>query len=191
MSLQQIFREINKTEKEIISEELSKLDITLKDIITNDKIACVSIKKKSTQKEYPKIYIISKELKNTCDNFIQDIIKISAGLYFGYIKENSFYLSLEGAEYLFKQEKFPKSHLVFVNKEGEKSVLYGNNLFKRDIIDINNTIRQKDLILILNADREVLALGYLEIGMKDFEIQRPNKRVIKNLVDKGYFLRKE
>ena len=50
------------------------------------------------------------------------------GVYFGFIKKNQFLLSLEGAEFLNKLNMF---QYLFVNDDGEKSVLYGNHIMKK------------------------------------------------------------
>jgi len=73
-------------------------------------------------------------------------------------------------------------------------VLYGNHIKKKDIeqdVIKKYPFNKGDLILIINKFHEVLALGRLTINSNKFEDKNYNEIIIQNLIDKGYYLRKE
>jgi ribosome biogenesis protein Nip4 len=186
------FRLLNYKEKKIIEETLInyssntpskfkelkyQLYILLNDLTSNNK--------------FPLIYLVPNSLVNTINSLEQDIKIISSGIYFGFIKKNKFYLSVEGAEFLHTKNFFSKRHYLKVNKKGEKSILYGNKIKKGFIIEISYSLCKKDFLLVLNQSNELIAIGQSQVNYKTFQNLIPKNLVALNLVDKGYYLRKK
>ena len=137
------------------------------------------------------IYLITEEVNNVLKRFQQTVHIISAGIYLGFIIRGKFFLSLEGAEILLKEELVPEQRFIKVNKEGEKAILYGNQIEKRMILDSSSNLKKNSLILIFNQLNELIALGNVVVELENFEIFNERDILIKNLVDKGYYLRRK
>ena len=137
------------------------------------------------------IYLITEEINKVLKRFQQTIDIISAGIYLGFIVRGKFFLSLEGAEILLKEELVPEQRFIKVNKEGEKAILYGNQIEKRMILDPSSNLKKNSLILIFNQLNELIALGNVVVELENFEIFNERDILIKNLVDKGYYLRRK
>ena len=186
------FRVINNTEKKIIADSIkkysSKLPFVLKEleyqffILLNDF---------SSNSKFPPIYLVPTTLINTLNSIDPDIKIISSGIYFGFIKKNNFYLSMEGAEFLHTKNCFSKRYYVKVNKQGEKSILYGNNIKKNIISEISNKLDKKDFLLVLNQSNELIAIAQSQVNFKTIQNLNPKDVVALNLVDKGYYLRRK
>ena len=125
------FRQINEIEKEIIIQSLSKISLNIIQFILRSKnMLYISLKKGNSEINYPSIYLASNYFQEEID-LIEFNDKIySVGLYFGFIKRGRFYISLEGAEFLYKKGILSDIGFIYVNKKGEKSILYGNNILK-------------------------------------------------------------
>ena len=137
------------------------------------------------------IYLITEEINKILKRFQQTVDIISAGIYLGFIVRGKFFLSLEGAEILLKEELVPEQRFIKVNKEGEKAILYGNQIEKRMILDPSSNLKKNSLILIFNQLNELIALGNVVVELENFEIFNERDILIKNLVDKGYYLRRK
>ena len=137
------------------------------------------------------IYLITEEINKVLKRFQQTIDIISAGIYLGFIVRGKFFLSLEGAEILLKEELVPEQRFIKVNKEGEKAILYGNPIEKKMILDPCSNLKKNSLILIFNRLNELIALGNVVVELENFEIFNERDILIKNLVDKGYYLRRK
>ena len=186
------FRVINNTEKKIIADSIkkysSKLPFVLKELEYQFFILLEDL---NSNGKFPLIYLVPTTLINTLNSIDPDINIISSGIYFGFIKKNNFYLSMEGAEFLHTKNCFSKRHYVKVNKQGEKSILYGNNIKKGLIIEISNKLYKKDFLLVLNQSNELIAIAQSQVNYKTFQNLNPKDVVALNLVDKGYYLRKK
>jgi len=186
------FRIINNKEKKIIEDSLlkysAKFPSALKDLEYQFFILLNDI---SSNSKFPLIYLVPTTLTNTLNILNPEIKIISSGIYFGFIKKNNFYLSIEGAEFLHTRNSFSKHHYVKVNKQGEKSILYGNNINKEFIIEISNGLKKDDFLLILNQSNELIAIAHSKVNYKTFQNLNPKDMIALNLVDKGYYLRKK
>ena len=164
------FRLINNFEKEIIINTLSQISSEFISLL-NDKMYNLYIiinprKFKGTQLS---IYLIQHNQKYL-PRITSSISNIySLGLYFGFIEKGSFLLSLEGAEFLYRNKYISEKNLIVVNTEGEKSILYGNNILKKMVSVYSNELKKNDLILVLNELTEILALGITKIDGNDFK----------------------
>ena len=185
------FRKINEIEIQIIFTSLSNISTELPQIMENLKnFLFISLESSSTKNKFPNIFMISKDHKYLFRSLNNDKI-ISAGLYFGFIKKGTFYLSLEGAEFLYKNNMLSDLKRLHVNDKGEKSILYGNNILKNMIIKSPPNLKREDFLLIFNKIDEVIALGRSSIDKENIQNLKPFEVVAFNLSDKGYHLRKK
>lgn len=83
-----------------------------------------------------------------------------------------FSISLEGMSLISKD--IAKNYVV-VNKKGETLFLYGRDIFKSSILEINGGGK----VAVFNKNKELLGIG--SYGGGD---------IIKNIIDKGWYLRK-
>ena len=108
------------------------------------------------------------------------------GLHLGDIKKRSFRISLEGITLI---SEYSEKKTV-LTQSGEKKVLYGRDLNIADVRIVPKGIRKGDLSILINKEEEALALGkYLFKGDEMQKLDNKQK-VIKNIVDKGWYLRK-
>ncbi|MFQ5814906.1 MAG: PUA domain-containing protein [Candidatus Hydrothermarchaeaceae archaeon] len=97
----------------------------------------------------------------------------SVGLYIGEVKRGRFFLGLEGA-YLFASHTDKK---IVVDDNAEQLVLYGRDVFSKSVVDFS-ACGHGDRCLMVNTKGEPLGIGRVETGM------------VKNLMDRGWYLRK-
>ena len=127
--------------------------------------------------EYVAIYA-NKEVLETLKNFDRNIY--GAGISFGNFEikrsgsENKikFSISLEGMSLI--SIDIIKNYVI-VNKKGETLFLYGRDVFKSSILEINGGGK----VAVFNKNKELLGVG--NYGGGD---------IIKNIIDKGWYLRK-
>ena len=180
------WRPINSKERSIIINSLLKIDPNIKSIFekNEDKFYLLhDVKKKNFR-----VYVISSnqykfKLSKELHPKIQEV-----GLYFGYINKDFFYVSIEGAEFLYNHD-FIKDKYIRVNKKGEKSVLYGNNILKNMVETVSPLLNNKDLILVMNEMNEILAIAYSKIESNQISQLKSKDLIAINLRDKGYYLR--
>ena len=186
------FRQINETEGKIIVKSISKISFNISQFLERSKkILYISIIVSNLKPKYPIIYLISDDIMKNL-NFIEVENKIySAGLYFGFIKKGNFYLSLEGAEYLYKQGNLSDLKRINLNIDGEKSVLYGNNILKNMVAETPSNLQVGDFLLIFNKSNEILAIAQSKVDSKGMELLKPRDLIATNLYDKGIYIRKE
>lgn len=188
----QNFRKINNIEKSIIFSSISDISSKLLPIIENlEKSLYISLEKLAEKNDYPKIYLISNDLFKVIERVNERYNIISGGLCFGFIKKGQFYLSMEGAEYFHKKNIFSDFKKLYVNENGEKSILYGNNVLKNMIIQIPLNLKKDDFLVIFNEVNEITALGRSLINKENIQILKPKDIVAINLTDKGLYLRKK
>jgi len=184
------FRKINEIEKQMILTSISNISTELPRIVENLKnFLYVSLESSITKTKFPNIFIVSKDQENFLQSFNFDKI-LSAGLYFGFIKKGKFYLSLEGAEFLYKKYTVSDLKRLHVNDTGEKSILYGKNILKNMITKSPPNLKNDDFLLIFNSLNELIALGRSFIDKEDIQNLKHFEVVAFNLNDKGYYLRK-
>ncbi len=186
----QNFRKINNIERDIIFTSISDISSKILPIIENlEKSLYISLEKIIKKKYYPKIYLISNDLFKAIESVNEGYNIISGGLYFGFIKKGKFYLSLECAEFLYKNDIFSEFKKLYINKDGEKSILYGNNILKNMIINSSSNLHKNDFLLIFNDLNEIIALGRSLFDNESIQNRKPKDIVVINLADKGRYLR--
>ena len=185
------FREINETEKGIITDSVLKISTKILSVLKKiDYKIYIALVNKTSKNNYPSIFLIPNNLTKNLVKFQQDISVNSVGLYFGFIKKGEFYVSLEGAEFLLMLGCFSKQQKIYVNEDGEKAILYGNRILKRMIAEITTELKKDVFVLVFNLEKELIAIAKSQVNYPTYKNLNPNEMVAINLVDKGYYLRK-
>ncbi len=108
------------------------------------------------------------------------------GLYFGDLLNNELLLSIEGATVCSPYT----DRKVRVSQKGEQAVLYGRDVQRSFIEDFPLSVRGGQKVIIVNRLDEVLAVGKALINGKEFRDAHKDSSVIKNILDRGWYLRK-
>jgi ribosome biogenesis protein Nip4 len=180
---------INLIEKDIIQNSIKKLDPYLFSFLTNEYFIYICFNPVWKSKNFPSIFLISQQQHTIMKSFENQDDIYSVGLYMGFIKQGNFFISLELLEFLLKKGVLPNAKSLYLNKKGEKSILYGNNILKTMIIDISGIFQTGESLLIFNELKEIIAIALSKIDSKDLENCDPEDIVAINLIDKGYYLR--
>ncbi|MHA1344588.1 MAG: hypothetical protein ACTSR7_06990 [Promethearchaeota archaeon] len=185
-------RLINNIEKSIINESLLEISSAILPFLEKFSYKFYIILNKLEEENiYPMIYLISDYQSDILNNMILIDNIISAGLYFGFLKKGRLLLSLEGTEFLHEHEMIPKSKQMIVNKKGEKSILYGNNILKKMVRTMPLELEKNDFLVVFNQNQEIIAITKSLIDYKSYQDLDSNKITALNLVDKGYYLRRK
>ena len=186
------FRLINKIEKKIIIDSLLKISPGILPYFEKiDYRFYISLNRLEAKSKFPSIYLISRDQGIHLEKILKVEIVCSAGVYFGFIKKGIFFLSLEGVEFIHNHDKIPKSKQIIVNKEGEKSILYGNNILKKMVRMMPLESKKNDFLVVFNQTQEIIAIAKSLIDYKSYQNLDFNEITALNLVDKGYYLRKK
>ena len=190
MKDEKTFRRINETEQGMIHASIGKIsDIAISALAESNHELFISESSSRERYFFPLIYLVPNNLLELLDRSKRSIY--SGGLYFGFIKKGQFLLSLEGASFLHELECFSGEQQVHVNKEGEKSVLYGNKITKKMILKVPQNLMKNKFILIFNVLNELIAIGQSQVEGRLIQNLDNNGVIALNLVDKGYYLRKQ
>ena len=190
MNSRKNFRIINETEKKIISESILKIEPKILSLLNEIEFKLfISFNQLFLDSNYPIIYLIQNDIINIIDNVSSEISLISAGIYFGFIKKSKFFLSLEGAEFLYQMKVFSDSNYIFVNDKGERAILYGNKIIKDFISKIPENLKKNKFLLIFNTSNELLSIAQSQIDKEQYLNLKSYELVALNLIDKGYYLR--
>ncbi|MFW9945311.1 MAG: hypothetical protein ACFFDX_00625, partial [Candidatus Odinarchaeota archaeon] len=151
------FRPINNYEKNIITNSLSQISLRFISLL-DEKLYNLYIQLKSPIIKGNQLPIYLIQLKqNNLKQLIQLTFHISSiGLYFGFIKKGFFFLSLEGAEFLYRNKYILEKNQIIVNIQGEKSILYGNNILKKMLSNFSMELKMNDLVIVLNHLKEII-----------------------------------
>ncbi len=158
------FGPLGAVEQEALGDLGSEFEVDIKDILKNKTLLM-------TLEGRREIYITTSEVKRVLGAMERD--PYSVGLYIGEVKNGKFFLGLEGANLIAPYTK----KKVVVNKSAEQLVLYGRDVFSKSVVDFS-TCRQNEKCLLVNSSGEPLGIGLVE------------KDMVKNLMDRGWYLRK-
>lgn len=183
-------RQINDFEKNIIINSLSQISQRFTVLLRENRDYLKVILNQKSKKIQIPVYLVHEKL-NQFKHIVNFPNVYSLGLYFGFIRKGVFFLSLEGAEFLYKENYISKKYQLTVNEQGEKAILYGNNVLKKMIISFPLEIKINRIVIILNELEELLAIGLTKIEGNYFNKFSPEDLIVANLVDKGYYLREE
>jgi ribosome biogenesis protein Nip4 len=185
------FRLINKIEKSIINNSLLKLSSeVLSYFKKKDYKFYIFLNDEQAESKFPLIYLVSHENSNILEERLKNEKIYASGIYFGFIKKGIFNLSLEGVEFFNNHKILPNSKKITISEEGEKSILYGNDILKSVIINIPPEFKKNNLLVVFNQKNENIAIARAMIDSSSFQNLKLNQKVAQNLVDKGYYLRK-
>jgi len=186
------FRRINEIEKKIIANSLGNISPKFFSVFNDfENDLFLSLDESTLKIGYPKIFFISDSLKKLLrDTDLKGNI-CSIGLYFGSIKKGNFLISLEGVEFLYREEIFSDFHHLTINIPGEKSTLYGNDIVKSMISGTFSRFNKDDFLIIFNDDNEIIAIAQSKVESAKIQNLKSNELIAVNLVDKGYYLRKK
>ena len=185
------FRLINKIEKSIINNSLLKFSSEVLSFFKKKEYRFyIFINDEQKKSKFPLIYLVSCENSTILEEKIKSENINTAGIYFGFIKKGIFHLSLEGAEFLHNQQILPNSNKITINEEGEKSILYGNDILKSVITKNPPKLKKNTLLAVFNQEKEIIAIARAMIDSNSVKNLKLNQIVAQNLVDKGYYLRK-
>lgn len=186
------FRVINRIEKNIIIESLLKISPKISTILEKNNFNYfISFYESGVKAKFPLIFLVHNHLLKIIDNLEFKGNIISAGVYFGFIKKNNFLLSIEGAEFLQNLNSFPERNQVIVNNDGEKAILYGNQIKAKMIMKISNKVEKNDVLLVFNKSNELICIARSRMNFKDIQNLKHNENIALNLIDKGYYLRRK
>ena len=184
------FRFVNKIETTMIYDSLIKLSPNILHFFEkNDYRLYISLNELEAESKFPLIFLISKDQSILLEKSLKGEFVHSAGVYFGFIKKGIFFLSLEGVEFLHNHDKFPTNRRVVVNKEGEKSILYGNNILKKMVRMLPLESKKNDFLVIFNQFNEIIAIAKSIVNYQNISNIEANKIIAINLNDKGAYLR--
>jgi len=184
------FRRINETERKIIESSISKISPGILSKLNKIEFQLlISFNLLDSIDRYPKIFLISNDHANLITIINQEFKITTAGLYFGFIKKDKFLLSLEGAEYLHNQGLFSQVQRIYTTIEGEKSILYGNNVLKKMIEGLPSNLKKNGFLLVFNQAKELIAVAKSQVDFQTSLKLKDNNIIALNLVDKGSYLR--
>lgn len=156
------FREINSEERSAVYRLVNKLGADGEKIFKNKKLVAMLDGRKEIFVTNLTVLCILNKLKKT---------PYSVGLFIGEIRRRSFILGIEGGSIISAHAK----KKVSLDDKAEQLFLYGRDVFTESALGGSNS---EGICLVANKNSE-----FLGIGMK-----RGN--VIKNLNDKGWYLRR-
>ena len=186
------FRPINEIEKSIINTSLQKFSVEILSYIKQEKYRIYILDNDENKNtSFPLIFLVSYKNSIILEENLKSERVSSAGIYFGFIKKGEFYLSLEGAEFFFKNNRIQDRNILRLNNKGEKAVLYGNPVVKSMVAGISSDLKKNIVMLVVNELREVLALARSEIDFSKYKLLKQGDLVAINLTDKGYYLRRK
>ncbi|MGV9171617.1 MAG: hypothetical protein ACOC44_04285 [Promethearchaeia archaeon] len=184
------FQELRDIEKQILNTELKRVSLNVENIAKKTDLVFKSKFPGKNQKEhYPEIYLVPKELNILLNQIPLEIKPFSAGIYFGFIKKGEFRLSIEGMDFLYRQKLITKTHQLITSSEGEKAILYGNEIRKYMVNSYPVSRKKNHILAVLNKYQEVIAIANPIVDFNEWNLLENNKLVAHNLVDKGYYLR--
>lgn len=192
MKYQQKFRKVNKREKEIIYNSVQKISQRIIPFLNElNHEFYISFQDSRIKRVYPSIFLAPHDLSKNFNFDKSKINFISIGLYFGFMKKNQLYLSLEAADLLHENNVLRESNYLLVNHKGEKAILYGNNIIKNHLVKITKSLKKNEFLLILNQEEELISIALSVINGDSIGNLGPKTVIAKTLNDKGSYLRVE
>lgn len=132
-----------------------------------------------------------KDIKTELGQFIEH-----SGIYFGFIKDEEFKISLEGSEFLLT-DLAPRRELnikkITVMESAAKSFLYGNHIQPNSFLKSPEILNRKDLVFVFDPLSIFLGIGYIfkkYIPKKTRSTSEPPTIELRNLIDYGYYIRR-
>ncbi|MHA1265153.1 MAG: hypothetical protein ACTSRS_07975 [Candidatus Helarchaeota archaeon] len=175
------FRLIQKDEWEIIQSQLQiSFNLTgIQNLIDPDNLII-------SEGRWKEVFLVTSNLREIFNEIRNVRNPYLIGLYFGDISEGHFRISLAGITEIAKYVAYK----TVLTDQGEKKVLYGRNLQKKDIAQMPSVVIKGNLSILINRKEDVLALGKYLFNRQEIEHLEMKTIIIKNIIDKGWYLRK-
>jgi 60S ribosome subunit biogenesis protein NIP7 len=139
--------------------------------------------RKTTNRNINEVYLIS----DVAGKIVLDREPFLAGLMIGELTKKLFTPSLQGADIIARvSHDFP---YVAVNPMAEKVVLYGKNILGQSIVDAAEKLKENELVVLLNMNKEPVGIGRTKFNRKD--LLRVGKDTVTTVADLGCYLRNE
>ncbi len=133
-------------------------------------------------------YLAPRDVAASLELLLMVRMPYSLGLFAGGVEHGELQISLELASKLFYF--LPSRKIVLLRDEAEQPVLYGRDVLAGSIHRLERNLRRAELVVLANRAKEILALGELLADADELKHMPPQQRVIRNLIDKGWYLRK-
>ncbi len=133
-------------------------------------------------------YLAPQEVASSLERLLKIRMPYSLGLFAGGVEHGELQVSLELASSV--AHLLPERKMVFLRAEAEQPVLYGRDVLAGSIHHIERNVERGELVVLANGAKEILALGQMLTDADELEHATPKQRVIRNLIDKGWYLRK-
>ena len=183
------FRLLDAIENRIIHTALNQISTNIALFIEKRSLSLFVLIPEQDERHL--VYLISEELRKLILSFQNNVNIVSAGISIGFISRNTFFLSLEGAEFFLNENIIPDQNILNVSNEGEKAILYGNPIIKKMVFNISLDLQKNAILLVLNESRELIALARSENDLANYRLLNQGELVATNLIDKGYYLRRK
>lgn len=210
-----MFRSTTTIEETILKREFNKWGIfelykNFQIIIRTSENKSISVSQVEKTENKKKSKDVKYELENTvrsslirdrinkvhiCSNREQKDLAIRlqpiySGICIGEIRNKKFMLNLNFAEIIANQNSKLNYPYVILEEKGAKLVLYGRDIMGKSIISHNKEIKENQLLLILDKDKEVIGIGRSRYDNN--LITQIDKITIDNIQDIGtYYLKSE
>lgn len=133
-------------------------------------------------------YLVSEAMRSSLGRLWKVRMPYSLGLFAGGVQRERLSPSLELISYL--TDVLPEGKIVFLKEQAEQPVLYGRDVLAGSVEKIERAVGKGELVALANNLREILALGSMLTDAQSVKHAAPSQRVIRNLIDKGWYLRK-
>ncbi len=133
-------------------------------------------------------YLVPRGVSSSLERLLKARMPYSLGLFAGGVQGRRLHVSLELTTHF--ANLLPARKVVILKAEAEQPVLYGRDVLAGSIQHVDATVRKGELVVLANRVREILALGKMLIEASDIKHEASTRRVVRNLIDKGWYLRK-
>jgi len=186
------FRKINEIEWKMINNSLSTISKKIVSFLSQSEMELfIKFDNLNSISVYPLIYLVPKDLIKVINKIPKKLNMLCSGLYFGMLRKGILNLSLEGAEFLLRFDCFNDGNKLYVNDEGEKSILYGNHILQKYVSKMSTELYKNQFLLVLNNSHELIAIAKSRVNYLESKKLKPDDILALYLIDKGYYLRKE
>lgn len=167
-------RKAKRNEIELVLKELSKFR-NVKEIFSG-KFLLVE------ENKWKEFFLAGKKILKIC-NIFKDVH--FAGFFIGETKRNKFKISLELA---YEISKLTNDRKVTINEKASQLFLYRRDILNNSIVDFDEKIRKGDIVIVCNEEGDCLGIGRAVIDGREFG--KGKKLAIRNIIDRGWYLRK-
>ncbi|MHA1849556.1 MAG: hypothetical protein ACTSXU_18070 [Promethearchaeota archaeon] len=180
----------SKEEKDLLHEELNLFgegDEVWRSLIEKNN-ANIYIFNKGN---FKRVHLLFRKYKQQFKHLMGHPGLVDFGLFLGISKDGQFNVSIEGASEIVRSGSCSRNYVV-LSESGEKSFLYGNDVKKKDVKGLprKGITHDRGICLILNANKDCLGVGKLQVDDSHLKDPDEDTIVLRNLVDKGLYLRK-